>query len=176
MKRTWYHSSEINHGTSFISELRVPECISINEPKTPRLCVASTIARCFTSRLFVKEVYVYKCRCSAVPAKNVWDSLITREHWIIHRQKMELDRIIPQSQVENYCLPIQWYHHRTKKNSNLRLRACTYALAVKYIHATPVDERQIEKMLKILKINDPEEYFFEKIACHGKPGAIRPNQ
>ncbi len=89
--RLWYHCTNTYHGELWQSELCLPRLTSDKEPPVPRLCVGPSIPACLCARQFwPRTVFVYACFCRAVAPRNVWDSQITRERWIVHRQLMFL--------------------------------------------------------------------------------------
>jgi len=93
----WWHCSDRFNGDSF-NALRITPSRSVDEPLTPRLCVSPTVCECFSARLFREgfPVYCYRTEkpCRTVAPKRVWDSIITRERWLIHPCQMILARTI----------------------------------------------------------------------------------
>lgn len=107
--RRWYHCTQDDHGPTWVPERRRPRIIGTNEPPTPRLCVAPTIACCFVASLFLRRgqpVYVYqpeKPRRGINPGRKlVHDVWITREHWLIPPVTMVRTQVIPSPAAELY--------------------------------------------------------------------------
>lgn len=101
----WLHCSEIDHGPVFSAVRRRPFVGSL-EPGTPRLCVASSVARCFAARFFYpgRPVYVYasKERRAVNPgARLVWDIAVTRERWLIPPVSLSRVAVVPPGVVDD---------------------------------------------------------------------------
>lgn len=106
-RRHWLHCTTRWHGQRWIAGRKVPEYVP-HEPQTPRLCVASSVARCFAARLFAGDVFVYRTetpRRSINPGRDVADAIITRERWLVPPVVMILDRVIPAGLVEKASGP-----------------------------------------------------------------------
>lgn len=108
-KRLWYHCTQDDHGDQWTAERRPPRIMGSNEPPTPRLCVAPTLAGCFTASLFCRHgrsVQVYQTaspRSGIKPGRNlVNDCWLTREHWLVPPVQMVKVRVIPSEVAEIY--------------------------------------------------------------------------
>jgi hypothetical protein len=104
VRRHWWHCAETFHGMAWTARRVVPLCPP-EEPRTPRLCVASSVARCFAARLFVTDVYAYRTAKprSALPPRGVWDSRVTQERWIVPPVEMECVMCLPFETVWRAC-------------------------------------------------------------------------
>lgn len=98
--RYWYFITEKDMGISMSLNPRTPWGMSEDEPQTKRICVAPTAAHCMSaidvgsgSRSGAEgKVYVYRTR-RQVKARipyNVYDSHITKEHWLQTRTRFTL--------------------------------------------------------------------------------------
>lgn len=106
-RRHWFHCTTAWRGARWVAVPRVPNYVP-HEPSTPRLCVASSVARCFAARLFRGDVFVYRTetpRRSINPGRDVADAIITRERWLVPPVAMIFDRVIPAELVEKASGP-----------------------------------------------------------------------
>lgn len=83
--RHWFHCAEDYHGDTWNVPRKRPTLIGPEEPLTPRLCVARSVAACFAARLFAKDVHVYRTERvrRTVKPNGVYDAVITGERWLI---------------------------------------------------------------------------------------------
>jgi hypothetical protein len=104
-RRHWFHCSDRFHGMRWIAQRIAPTIIAIHEPKTPRLCVAASVARCFAARLFKGDVYVYRTASPrrAIKPVAVYDAIITQERWLVPPVEMEMSYVIPAPIVHRAC-------------------------------------------------------------------------
>lgn len=105
-KLHWFHCSEKYHGQRWVAERKTPELVLLTtEPTTPRLCVASSVARCFASRLFTRDVFVYRTETPrrAIKPVDVHDSVITQERWLIPPVAMVMTDVIPWRMSRRAC-------------------------------------------------------------------------
>jgi len=162
MRGTWFHCSDRNLGERFVSELRSPRHMAPGESLTPRLCVCPKLSGCFAGRLFdPRAVYVYRATCGAVPAPRcVWDRVITQEHWIIHRQQMDLVKVVERAVVVRMTEAIRLYHRTTKQASCWKLRLA------QLIHAATVlgeRRRWMQRVQKDYGIGEPEDFILAMV-------------
>jgi len=152
-------------------ERRAPSLIGEKEPRTPRLCVAPTVAACFAARLFEKSapVRVYAGEFSAIKPCSVWDAKITGERWAIPPHKLTHVHTVPADIVLRTTAAHTLYHGVTKRPSDARLRVCQYAIAVQYLGGTAFEEQFVADWLKYLRIDDPEEYVVSRAIKDGSP-------
>lgn len=101
-KKYWLHCSHDYHGLRWSAKRTPPTLMSKAEPKTPRLCVAESLAQCFCARLFVRTVYVYRTERprSGVKPVDVWDSWLTQERWLVPPVEMRLVGAVPTAVVQ----------------------------------------------------------------------------
>ena len=171
-RRHWYHCTSKNHGPVFQPVRRPPVSRGLKEPVTPRLCVASTVARCFTAVLFNRgPVYVYKTEKPrrAIKAVGVWDAPVTMERWLIPPVTLVLDRVIPESTVEEALCAVRMYHQETRKNSDLILKILQLAIAGRVFGNNEIDQRICANLLTKWGISDPEDYILGLIEKAKKP-------
>lgn len=104
-KQHWFHCSARFHGQTWTVGRTCPKNVSTKEPMTPRLCVASTIARCFAARLFRGDVFVYRTKVprSGLKPIRVYDAVITQERWLIPPVEMVLHSIVQANMTERAC-------------------------------------------------------------------------
>lgn len=163
-KRYWWHCTSDYHGESWTAVRRPPKHRSVREPDTPRLCVAPTIAECFSAVLFNenKPVYCYRTakKCRGVSPKNVWDSVVTREAWLIPPVQMVLARTIPTVDAQSAQEFVRLYHRLTRRNSSLRIRVAQLMCAASVLGESAIRDRA-KRCMKILGIDDAEKYLFE---------------
>lgn len=167
MKRQhWFHCTSDNHGPVFVAKRRAPKHMSQNEPSTPRLCVAPTIARCFAAVLFkeFRPVYCYRTEkpCKAVKPRNVWDQVVTGEHWLIPPTRMILDRVIDVTEATRAQWLVREYHCETGKNAGLFTRVAQLAIASEVV-GTDRDRNRARRCLGIVGIDDPELFLMAQI-------------
>lgn len=163
MKRYLWHCTTDYHGIEWFAERRSPRNLSSGEPPTPRLCVAPTIAQCFAAVLFAqgKPVYCYrtdKPRRGIAP-RNVWDSVITGERWLIPPIRLTLQKVISAEEAEAAQQFVWLFHNCTKRNSSVRIRVAQLACASRVLGG-PSTKARAQKCLKICGIEDPEAYLF----------------
>ncbi len=160
-RRTLYHCSEVHHGETWTPRPRLPRIVDDKEPPVPRVCVAPSVPACFASRLFLRQVYVYKTYAGGVRPRGVWDAMVTRERWIVHPVEFRLVRTIPVDVVRKVTEAVRIYHDELKKRASLRTRVCQYAITVDLLGATAWERNWVKDCLGVLKIKDPELYLLE---------------
>jgi len=156
----FYHCTNTDHGPVLECKRLAPKCTSAKEPKTPRLCVAPSVAQCFAARLFdVAPVHVYRTkdkRCGIAPV-DVWDRCVTNERWLIPPMQLVKHGTVPKGVVE-----LVTKHARRaaciKRGFTLHLRVCQYAVAAEFL-GTSKDKRRAARCLEALKIQCPYGYF-----------------
>lgn len=163
-KRYWWHCTSNYYGELWTAERRCPRHRADGEPDTPRLCVCPTIAECFAAVLFSRSrpVYCYRSekRCHGVSPKNVWDSAITREAWLIPPVNMVLAKTIASIDVQAAQEFVRLYHESTGKNSTIKVRIAQLMCAANVIGDDRIRERA-QRCLAICRINNAEQYLFE---------------
>jgi hypothetical protein len=88
-KRRWFHCTQDDRGQQWVAARIVPPLAGAGEPRTPRLCVAPTVAGCLAARLWYRNmgpVVVYQTdpRSAIRPGFNrVWDAPLTGERWLV---------------------------------------------------------------------------------------------
>lgn len=166
--RHWYHCSEIDHGPAFDVARRAPEHRSVNEPETPRLCVCRTVAACFAARLFDPiPVHVYRTETPrrGIKPRDVWDQVVTGEHWLIPPTRMVRERVIAAEQVRQAFAYIRTYHRATRKNSDLWMRIAQYAIALDVVGGSDQERRKIERISEFAGIGaNPEAWVVKRTA------------
>lgn len=137
--RHWIHIADQYHGDRWTAERMTPRNIGTNEPKTPRLYVASSITRCLAARYFARDAFVYRTtreRSAINPGRRVWDQLITREHWIVPPVEMEMVGVIPHGIIQEIFdfarAPIT-----EAKACNFRVRLEIFASAIRVMEGQP---------------------------------------
>jgi hypothetical protein len=171
--RKWYHVSRRNHGTHFLTERRGPVIKADNEPDTPRLCVASTVAACMSAMLFDKEAYVYrtvKPRRPVTP-RNVWDQVITGERWLIPVPSIELElvEVISKTLLDEITAPTVLYIQKVKGPVNYRIRVAQYAHTINVLgskYTNKAEKELITLWCKRFQIGDPVEYILQRAIEH----------
>lgn len=171
--RHWYHCTDEDMGERWTAKRIVPPLVrQTSEPLTPRLCVCSTIARCFIARLMrhSRSVWVYRTeqpRRANRPPKSVWDRMITQERWIVPPCEMVLQRVIPEDVVWNANLAMHaFFRGKTKPAATWKIRVAHYAVVIKALDqhdTTLVKEHErgtSESWLEYAEITDPEEYLY----------------
>jgi hypothetical protein len=174
--RHWYHCTADDHGPRFVADRRWPKDTNrdAREPLTPRLCVGPSVPACLAAVLFVafrRPVFVYRTEAPrrANRPVGVWDEVVTRERWIVPPAPMVLVDVVDEDAVEAAQAAVWYYHHRSKQNSDLRVRVAQLALAVEAVGryhphlVTPGDRRHAAKCLGALGMPaDAEEWLFER--------------
>lgn len=166
-RRYWYHVTTDYRGPEFFSELRLPRHSSLNEAKTPRLCVCPTIAGCFAARMFEfhKHCFVYKTEkpYRGVKPRNVWDQLITRERWIVEPVRMVHVANINGLTAWRMQNPILWYHKETGKNSGLLVRLAQYIIAVDAIGGPQWELNFVERARRRWGMENPKAWILRHV-------------
>lgn len=120
-RRFWYHCTQDDHGVRWVPERRCPSTIGKTEPRTPRLCVCPYVPNCFVAALFCEQapVHVYRTvkEYSGIPARSVWDALVTDEHWLIPPVTLERIGSIDAATVRSVVSPAIWYYDRYRRPS-----------------------------------------------------------
>lgn len=164
-RRHWYHCTSHYLGESFTAERRAPKLKTSDEPSTPRLCVAPTIAGCFAAVLFTdgEPVYCYRTETPrrAVAPCGVWDRWVTGERWLIPPVTMVLDRVIDAELASRAHAAIRLYHRYTRLRTTLGLRVAQFALASELL-GTSRDKRLASKFCRLMGIDDAESYVLAK--------------
>jgi len=98
--RYWYFITEKDMGTTMTLHPRQPWGMSEGEPYTKRICVAPTAAHCMSAIDVGSDcrsgetgkVYVYRTRrqVKARVPYNVYDSHVTKEHWLMSSTRFTL--------------------------------------------------------------------------------------
>lgn len=98
--RYWYFITEKEMGENMSLSPRTPWGMSDDEPYTKRICVAPTAAHCMSAIDIGSAsrsgenglVYVYRTRrkVKATIPYSVYDSHITREHWLLTKTRFTL--------------------------------------------------------------------------------------
>lgn len=126
-KQFLYHCTSIDYGDTLVVKKIIPTK-SEKEPNVPRLCVCPTIPQCLAARLFYKSsIYVYKTvkPTRGVTPKNVWDSVITNERWLLPGHKLYRFTKIEKNIVQDISLDIAKWHFKTKNKSDYKVRIAT---------------------------------------------------
>lgn len=167
MKRQhWFHCSRWDHGETFVARKRVPHTTAEKESPVPRLCVAPTVAACFSSMLFIGgPVSVYRTSkpCRGVMPRGVWDQVVTRERWLIPPVEMIRVRIIDAATVAKAQQDIVTFHRMANSRSDLWLRVAQYAIAADVFGADEPEQRHIRRAVRITKIGDPQDYIIGRL-------------
>lgn len=92
----WYHCTQAYRGLHWPVSPRTPVNCG-NEPGTPRLCVGPSVAACFCSRLFRRDVWVYRSlnRIDPIEPIGVGDARITGERWYTHSAMLQFVSFVP---------------------------------------------------------------------------------
>lgn len=98
--RYWYFVTEKDMGATMTLHPRKPWGMSEDEPSTKRICVAPTAAHCMSAIDVGSDarsgetgkVYVYRTRrqVKARVPYSVYDSHITKEHWLMSSTRFTL--------------------------------------------------------------------------------------
>lgn len=164
MKRYWWHCTSEYHGERWTAVRRCPRHRSQSEPDTPRLCVSPTVAECFAAVLFkkCKPVYCYQTekKCSGITPRNVWDSVVTREAWLIPPVSMVLSKTIASVDVQAAQEFVRLYHTTTRRGSTLHVRVAQLMCAANVVGCEWIRERA-KRCMAICNIQDAEQYLFE---------------
>ncbi len=173
MKQFWYHCSNEFHGDRWALKPRTPSPLHmpISEPLTPRLCVCPVVVNCFAALMFDDApVHVYRTATprNGVKPVNVWDSVITRERWIVDRVEMIRIETIDASKVAAINSPFKVWHAATKNEDkvDVRLRIAQIAVAVKVLgpeRSSHGELRWLARVSKHFGIDDAEEYMLDRI-------------
>lgn len=106
--RYWYFITQKDMGEEMSLSPRHPIHTDDDEPLLRRICVAPTAAHCMTAiSLYThSDLYVYRTRrkVKATKAWNVYDSHITKEHWLLGKTRfVKVDTIDFKKQGDTYC-------------------------------------------------------------------------
>lgn len=166
-RRFWFHCSAHSHGKEWQAVRMCPR-VPDGEPRTPRLCVAESIAGCFAATVFCHggPVYVY---CNerprrAVTPRGVWDSCITQERWLIPPVRMVLARIIDPETVIDAQRDILQFHREACQMSDHWLRIAQYAIALDVLGGGQWEVKFITNALHRLNMGEPREYIRSRMA------------
>lgn len=166
-RRFWFHCSAVSHGKEWEAVRRCPR-VPDAEPKTPRLCVAESIAQCFAATVFCHGgpvyVYVNERPRRAVTPRGVWDAIITHERWLIPPVRMVLARIIDPETVLTAQKEILQFHREACQMSDHWLRIAQYAIALDVLGGKPWEHRFVTSALTRLKMGEPREYIEKRMA------------
>lgn len=164
-----YHVSTLRLG-SITAERRTPLYADPKEPPTPRLCVCPSVPACLAARLFpVRELYVYRTErpLRGVSPVGVWDSLITKERWLIPPAKLVRVGTITEEEVHEAQGDIRRFHRMTRKHSSHRLRVAQLEMAWRVLEGKfPIQrERRFSQRLcrMFLEGVEPVEFIESEI-------------
>jgi hypothetical protein len=96
--RRWWHVTNDWHGAEWVARRIRPTGAPLGEPKTPRLCVSSWLAGALAARWTFegRDIHCYLTeQRRTVPARGVWDAVITGERWVIPPAKLTHVLTIP---------------------------------------------------------------------------------
>lgn len=100
--RYWYFCTGEDMGKTMSLNPRTPSGMSDDEPNTKRICVAPTAAHCMIAIDInykindTRKLYVYRTRrqVKARVPYDVYDSHITKEHWLMTRTRFTLVEVL----------------------------------------------------------------------------------
>lgn len=95
--RYWYFITQEDMGQTMSLNPRCPINKCDDEPLAKRICVAPTAANCMNAiDLNLGNLYVYRTRrkVKARVPYNVYDSDITKEHWLMSRTRFTLVEVL----------------------------------------------------------------------------------
>lgn len=163
-----YHCCYQDHGPT-LDVRRVVPFRSPREPETPRLCVGPSVASCFAARLFDEwqPVHVYRTSkpTRGIAPRDVWDSLVTGERWIIPPATLvKVQTIAPEVvRLANYHVVGRMRRLRRMHGDvpcgSIRLRVCQYAVCTKVLPCSDFERSLVRGFLSILKIDDPLDFI-----------------
>lgn len=128
-KRYWYHCTADYHGERYSFERRPPVHRSENEPITPRICVAPSVIQCFTAVMFPRgtTVNVYRTcerRKAYFAQREIWDAVITDEHWLWPPVAFELVGKVPSvlsEEIQNWSRMYLRVHRASSFKQKMRV-------------------------------------------------------
>ena len=166
-RRFWFHCSAVSHGKEWVADRLCPR-VPDGEPRTPRLCVAESVAGCFAATVFCHggPVYVYSNELPrrAVTPRNVWDAIITHERWLIPPVRMVLAKIIDPATVIDAQRDILQFHREACQMSDHWLRIAQYAIALDVLGGSRWERLFIANALRRLDMGEPREYIRKRMA------------
>jgi hypothetical protein len=170
-----YHLTQEDFGPSLKVDRRAPKWAGkeLREPVTPRLCTAPSAAQCLIARLFYmnKPVYIYKTLkpVKGVTPRDVWDSMLTDERWILPGQELVFHSRIPAKVVND----IQWWpclYFGLQKSSDVKMRLAQLKV-VRDVRPDFLDKR-CEKLVRVCDehfyVGDPYEYIIKESIKYAK--------
>lgn len=164
--RHWFHCTSDDHGPAFTPARLTPKTLGVKEPPVPRLCVCADIAGCFAAALFHRfgPVFVYRTEkpCRTVEPRDVWDSVITGERWLIHPARMILVQTIEPKTVRLAQGDVWEYHKLTRKNSNLFLKLAGLVRASEVLGTKIRRQKRVRDAMKIAGIENAEDFIIRK--------------
>lgn len=108
--RHWYFITQRDMGDTMSLTPRTPILKNDDEPDTHRICVAPTAAHCMSAlNLDAGNLHVYRTRrkVKARVPYGVYDSHITKEHWLVSKTRF--------TRVETLKI-----HHRSENSRDLK--------------------------------------------------------
>ncbi len=102
------------------------------------MCVAPSVIQCFIATLYAPEkpVFIYRTtrpRKAYDASRDVWDAIITGEHWIWPPVPFERVGTVEATLAKRIQEPTRFYHKMTGKNASLKIRACQLIRATKFL-------------------------------------------
>lgn len=113
-RRILYHCTQFDHGPELVVQRRFPIIRATGEPKTPRLCVAPSVAQCLVSSLMYRpgavQVYATRQPMAGVTPLGVWDEVITWERWLLPGQRLvKVDTVDDATRAEVVTIPTLYH-------------------------------------------------------------------
>lgn len=150
----WLHVSQDDHGDRFQAVKRPPVTRTKVEPLTPRICVSDMVAGCLSAVLLDPERPAYLYRTvkrlrGYQPQREIWDSLITGEHWLWPPVEFERFAIVPASVVRavHYDTKLRL---KAKGGASARMRCLQFLRAVEAIEGSAIDCEKSKRFRKIV--------------------------
>ena len=170
----WYHCTQGDYGDLWTARRICPTFIGSREPKTPRLCVGASIAACFAARLFFHPVHVYQTTTQrrTLAPKDVYDSAITGERWLVPPVPMQRIMIVSREDVRGsqYWLRASLEETlHTEKAITPKERIAGYAEVVEFFAGrgvpwvTSIDRRFVKYAMQTLGVTDWRETLMNRV-------------
>lgn len=154
-----YHCTTDNRGPTLVVDRRYPAWAK-NEPATPRLCVAPSVAACFAARLFTgaePTVYVYRTRrpTRGIKPREVNDSSLTGERWLIQPAELIYERTIDAATVRQVQHRLINWIHEIEKCPPLKIKIAHYARAYRILGGPEWEGRLMDVFVKNFLAKEP---------------------
>jgi len=168
-RTSYYHITQQDFGPEVKFTPRVPFHISVGEPRTPRVCVSSTIEGSLIALRGVLGVwgptYVYKAEepFEVVEPEKVYDFKVTGEMWIVEPVVFKkvstfvLGNILPPEVLASYT-DTDFYPLDNNRENNIKKEIAFYFTGVHPIYRIPVAQESLLREQDVPEVPAPMNF------------------